>query len=182
MGLSPWLGTIELWQQKTGIAQPKDLSGNEVVERGNRFEPALREMYKAQHPDADVEYHAYDVLYQADRPWLAATLDGEITENGQKGVLEIKTATCVRKADYDKWRDSIPQNYYVQTLHQLLATGYDFVDVYAALFGLDDEIQIKEYRIRRAEREDDMAWLLERETDFWDRVQRGVMPAQTILI
>ena len=187
MGYSPWQTAMELWEEKSGIRKAKDLSDSEVVQRGNRFEPLLREMYKAQHTDSLVKHHPYDVLYQPDLPWLAATLDGEVTEVAEdgtmhNGVLEIKTATCIRKADYDKWRDGIPQHYYIQTLHQLLATGFEFVDVYAALFGMNGNISIREYRIERKGREADLDWLRAQETEFWDSVQRGIMPAQTIRI
>ena len=46
-GLSPWMSPVELWKIKTGQKKAKDISSDEVVERGVRMEPALRTLYAA---------------------------------------------------------------------------------------------------------------------------------------
>ena len=73
--------------------------------------------------------------YNRDYPFIFATLDGELTEKatGRKGVLEIKTTEIMKSEQYDKWKDRIPQNYYIQVIHQLLATGFDFAVIKAQL-------------------------------------------------
>lgn len=184
VGMSPWQTPLELWKLKIGAIPPKDLSGNAAVEQGNRMEPILRDFYAATHPEYDIDYHPYDLLYQKERPWLFATLDGELTdEDGRHGILEIKTATPNGKAGWEKWANgNLPQNYYIQTLHQLLATGYDFVRVFVALYSMNGDITLREYEIERADIREDLEWLLEEETAFWDKVQRGEMPSMPLTL
>lgn len=179
VGVSPWMTPMELWRLKVGAAQPKDLSGSAAVSRGVRMEPVLRDLYAAMHPHYTVDYHAYDILYQEDRPWLFATLDGEVTDDqGRRGILEIKTSSPNGKLGWAKWDGQIPSHYYCQLLHQMLATGYEFVDLMASLENMDGDLSIRTYHFERAEQEADMAWLLEKETDFYqNNVLNGVPPA-----
>lgn len=97
-GLSPWMSPVELWRVKTGQKKQKDISSSAVVERGVRMEPALRNLYAAMNPQMQVEHFPYDILAQSERPWLTATLDGDLTdENGRRGILEIKTGQLMKK-------------------------------------------------------------------------------------
>lgn len=182
VGLSPWMSATELWQLKTGLKKSKETS-NEAIEKGIAFEPVLRELFKAKHPEYTIGYHPFDLLYQTERPWLFATLDGEIQDNERQrqGVLEIKTATPQNKAAWMKWDNAIPQNYMVQITHQLLATGYDFVTLFACLFNLEGDMTIREYHFERERMVDDMDWLLEKETAFWQKVQTRQQP-DTVLV
>ena len=169
VGLSPFETTYELWERKTGRRRDKDLSGSAVVEYGNRLEPAMRTMFQAEHPELTVEYHQFDVLYQTERPWMTATLDGElIDESGRRGVLEIKTAQVGKKTQYDKWRDAVPINYLAQTLHQMLVTGWDYVYLYAKLVKLNGDSELRTYLITAEGHKEDMNWLLQEETKFWN--------------
>ena len=146
----------------------------------------------------------YDLLYQDERKWLFCTLDGEIglsaagseryfdqdaqtwrhryPRNARRGILEIKTASPVGA----KWKDwsegHMPQNYMVQCCHQLLATGWDFVILFACLFSMDGSYTIKEYEIERSDVEEDLAWLLQEETRFWGYVERGELPPQRLML
>lgn len=170
VGLSPFQSRRELWEEKTGRRKHADLSENAAVQYGIRLEPAMREMYKAEHPDTEVKYYPYDVLYESTRPWMTATLDGELTEpDGRKGVLEIKTAQLGKKVQWEKWQDAVPVQYFCQAIHQLLVTGWDFVVVYAKLVKLDGDSQIRAYRFERENMQDDMDWLLQQETKFWNK-------------
>ena len=182
VGMSPWMTANELWQLKTGNAEPKDLSDDSFVQKGVRLEPALRELYKAIHPDTKVSFHKYDLLFQSDRPWLFATLDGELKEGKRKGVLEIKTSTPVGKAGWEKWNNQIPSNYHCQILHQFLATGYDFAVLFACLFNAEGDFTVREYRFEREDLKDDLNWLLEKETEFWQTVQNRTLPPMTLVL
>ena len=181
VGLSPWMSKNELWYIKTGKKIAKDLSGNAAVEQGIRMEGAIRTVFAARHPEFQVEHHAYDILYQTERPWLFATLDGEITESFadssvKKYPLEIKTSTPRGKADWDKWSDGkIPDNYYIQILHQMLATGWDGAYLTAFLYGKEDII-IREYEFWRKDCEADLTWLLKEETAFQESIVSGQKP------
>lgn len=179
VGMSPWMSKLELWRLKVGAEKAKDLSGSAAVSRGVRMEPVLRNLYAAMHPHYTVDYHAYDILYQKERPFIFATLDGEVTdERGRKGILEIKTSSPNGKAGWAKWDGQIPSHYHCQLLHQMLATGYEFADLMASLENMDGDLSIRTYHFERAEQEADMAWLLEKETDFYrNNVLNGVPPA-----
>lgn len=185
VGLSPWMTPLELWRLKTGQTKAKDLSGNAAVEQGVRMEPILRDFFAAMHTEYSVEHHPYDILFQEERPFIFASLDGELTEieTGRKGILEIKTGTP-SGAKWKEWADgNMPQNYYIQTIHQLLATGYDFVRLFACLYSMNGDKTIKEYEIERSDVEEDLAWLLEQETRFWNRnVLGGMIPATPLVL
>ena len=183
-GISPWTTPIELWKIKTGQKSQKDISGSEAVERGVRMEPALRNLYAAMNPQRKVEHYPYDILAQSERPWLTATLDGQITdENGRCGVLEIKTGQLIKKADYQKWADGqVPVWYFAQTLWQMLATGWEFVDLFAALRDIRGDWSIRTRHIERADHEDDLVWLLDKADTFWGYVQTRTMPPMTLTL
>lgn len=179
VGVSPWMTAVELWRLKTGQAQAKDLSDNEAVQRGVAMEPAIREFFKALHPEWTVEHHPYDLLFQSERPFIFASLDGEITDDaGRRRVLEIKTGTTMK---WNEWKDgSIPENYALQCAHQLLATGYDIVNVIALLYRQNGDMELLEREIWREDFEDDIAYLAEKETEFWRCVQERRPPRQAI--
>jgi putative phage-type endonuclease len=184
IGMSPWQTPLELWKLKCGFAEPKDLSDNAAVQTGVTMEPVLRNFYIGMHPEYRLEYYPYDILRQAERPWLFATLDGELfTNDGRHGILEIKTSTPNGKAGWEKWANgNMPQNYYIQTLHQLLATGFDFVRLFAGLYSMNGDITLREYEIEREDVEEDMNWLLEQEAGFWYKVENNIMPAMPLMI
>lgn len=149
------------------------------------MEPIIRDFFMAQHPEYALYYGAYDVLYQADMPWIFVTLDGELTETatGRKGILEIKTATPNGANGWAQWKNQVPMHYYAQVLHALLATGYEFAVLYAALYDLRGGITFPEpYVFERGEHEEDINWLLEREKAFWQHVESGTPPPQILRI
>lgn len=183
IGQSPFMSNVELWELKTGKRKPKDLSGNENVKYGVRLESALRGLFQAEHPEMQVEYYPYDILYQDDIPYIACTLDGELTETqtGKKGILEIKTAQMSSKVARLKWDGKVPMNYYCQCLAQLIATGWDFVCLYAQLKRMDGDSEIRLYRFDREDCLPDMDWINGEAKKFWyGNIMGGNKPA-TIL-
>lgn len=181
LGFSPWLSSIELWKRKVGLVTPREIVGNAAIDRGKRMEGALRNLFAAQHPEYRVDYHEFDILYQANRPWLTATLDGELhDEKDRFGVLEIKTALCSKRTDWEKWKDQVPDYYAVQCFHQMLATGAEFVKLYAWLCNIDGDASLRTYTFERSDHKEDLDYLLERETEFWGYVEKRIMPPMVI--
>lgn len=184
VGLSPWMTPLELWKLKLGAARPKDMTGNAAVAQGVKWEPVLRDLFAATHGEYRVEHHPFDILRQAERPWLFATLDGELveTESDRRGVLETKTATPNGKAGWDKWSDGgMPMHYYLQVLHQLLATGFDFARLFACLFSRDGSYTLKTYELEREDVAADLDWLLGAETEFYQKnIVGGAMPSMPL--
>lgn len=177
---------MKLFRLITGKEKGGELIGNTAVEFGNRAEPVMRELFKLKHPEYTVEYHQYDILSQDNLPWLRATLDGDLWVDspkryGQnKGILEIKTATLKTKQQWEEWNGRMPQHYYIQCLHQLLATGWDYVILFALLMGLSGDWTLREFEIYRDDVEDELTLLLEKEKIFWDYVERNEEPPEIL--
>lgn len=185
IGIGPWETRLKLWKEKLRHGETVGERDNESMQRGREMEDAIRNFFMAQNPEYALEYYPFDILFQSDRPWLFATLDGELTERetGRKGILEIKTSRPNGATGWAQWRDQVPQHYFAQNLHQMLATGYDFAVLYAALYDLRGGITFPPpYVFERSEHEGDMEWLLERETAFWRHVENGTMPSQILTL
>lgn len=183
VGYSPWMTASELWQIKTGRKQTKDISDNDSVKRGTNMEGAIRDFFMALHGDEyRLEYHPYDILYQSERPNYFATLDGELEDaKGRKGILEIKTASPNGKAHWSQWDGRVPDQYYIQILAQLLATGFDFAVLQAALWSRNGDVVFKDaYYVERLDAEADLIWLAGKQDEFWRHVENDTNPGTTI--
>lgn len=177
-----FMSKMDLWKLKTGRAKAKDLSDNEAVSYGNRAENALRELFMAKHPELQLFYRPYDFVYQEERPFMKATLDGELlTNNGERLILEIKTASPIGNAAWDEWNGRVPDKYYCQCLFQMLCTGFQGVYLFAELMG-DRGSQIREYYFDADECSDDMAYLLEQVVEFWNYVATDKVPTVSLKI
>ncbi len=169
MGLSPWVSPLEVWLDKTGRSEPRDLSSNEAVRMGTELEPTVLEMYRRRHP----EYRARRVnavLRSKARPWAQASLDG-ITHDPELGwgVLELKTSS--REGD---WAEGVPDHYMCQIVHYMSVTGYPFADI-VALVG-DRGLHYHEYRVSWDQ--EDMDAVTGAVDSFWhDFVEGNVMPS-----
>ena len=141
---------------------------------GYRYEVRL------DYPEYQIEHHESRILQSIEYPFMQASLDGELTDqSGRRGILEIKTTNILRSMQYEKWKDRIPDNYYIQVLHYLLVTGYDFVVLRAHLvseWGKDKRTTVKHYFIEREEVLDDLVVLLQEEKKFWEYVESGRKP------
>lgn len=178
-----FMSRMDLWKLKTGRAKPKDLSDNEAVSYGNRAEPALRELFMAKHPELQLFYRPYDFVYQEERPWLRATLDGELLdEDNDLGILEIKTATLMSKADWQKWNGRVPDGYLCQISHQLLATKARYVYLFAELIGANGDSTIREYLFLREDMKDNMEYVLQEEEKFWQFVESDTIPPTPLML
>jgi predicted phage-related endonuclease len=113
------------------------------------------------------------MIKHKDYPFLFGTLDGELTDNetGKKGVLEIKTTEVLSSMHKEKWNDQIPQNYYIQILHYLAVTGYEFVVLRALIkteWNGKKRVTIRDYYFDRAEVQKDIDYLVGEEVKFWN--------------
>ena len=134
-----------------------------------------------EYPDIKVDYHEFDIYVNDSYPFLYATLDGELTDaEGRRGILEIKTSTLQNAAMSEEWKlGTIPQSYYVQILHQLAATGWDFVYMVGHMRLPTSGADIARLTVRyieRAEVEEDIRYLIARETAFWQAVETKKQP------
>ena len=199
LGCSPWKSAAELYDEKKGIVNAKDISKSKAVQYGIAMEPTLRRAASIDLPYFEWEYHPYDLLISDERPFMAATLDGELRVArpnpwdipvGSKGIFEAKTGSWKREDDLTEWEAYIPEHYLAQTIHQLSVTGWDFVIVSARLkrdgFKQDDNgfPEIRQYyRIvdrRSSWIQSRMARLEEAETWFHANLEAGIRPARII--
>lgn len=182
IGVNRYKTNIMLWEEKTGIAEPEDISDKPAVEFGKKAELHIRELFKLDYLDYYVvDYHEFYMHFNDEYPFIFATLDGELTDMyGRKGILEIKTTTLHNVSQWGEWRDKIPDAYYAQVLHQLAATGWDFaiLRAYIRYFENDNfKVTIRDYHIERNDVQADIDYLVQRESAFWKDVQSKTRPA-----
>ncbi|QOV20550.1 YqaJ viral recombinase family protein [Blautia liquoris] len=181
LGLNPYKTNTELYEEKTGQWTPEDISDKPYVKYGTMAEPLIRELFSLDYPEYKVEYHENRILRSNKYPFMQASLDGELTDqDGRRGILEIKTSNIRNGRMFDKWKERIPDNYYIQVLHYLLVTGYQFVVLRAHLRtdwgGAGRQTSVRHYFIERSEVTDDLDMLLEVEQRFWNCVESGRKP------
>jgi putative phage-type endonuclease len=108
MGVNPYKTKFELWCEKTGKIEPKDLSNNDAVHFGTILEDIVAQEY-ARRNNCSVR-KAPKVYTHTEYPYLVAHADRLIT--GTNKGLECKTTSEFNK---DKWKDSdIPESYILQ--------------------------------------------------------------------
>lgn len=177
-GYSSFSTPQRLWAEKTGKCEPQNLESNFAVHYGAEAEKHLRGLWKLKHEQGyALTYHPYRVYYREETPYLACTLDGELSEREtrRKGIYECKTAFLRNKGAMDEWKDSVPSKYYCQCCYQLGITGWKYAIVNAELI-YDDRSEIREYVIEAAGNEANIAYLLECGKNFWENVQTDTEP------
>ena len=184
VGLGKRKSVVQLWREKSGRAMAKDLSGVEYVQLGVKTEGPMRELFAALHPELEVVHRPYDIYHQTERPWLFATLDDELRDRatGDMGILEIKKAECMNKREREEWNGKVPQDYFCQVLHQMLATGYSFAWLWALLLHDDGSATLKPYYFPREDYEEDLAWLAKEEEKFMGYLTTGRIPPASLVL
>ena len=180
VGMNPYKTNIRLWEEKTGLVQPEDISDKPFVKYGTQAEMHLRGLFRLDFPEFRVSYRNNNIFTNDRFPWAHASLDGWITDkDGRKGILEIKTTEILQSMQKEKWNHRIPDNYYIQILHYLMVTEFDFAVLKAQLktvFGGIPYLQTKHYIIERSDVEEDIEFLAQEEEAFWRHVEDGTKP------
>ena len=181
VGLNPYMDNVTLWKIKTGQLVQEDISEKPYVKYGTQAEMHLRELFRLDFPEYQVEY-IEDNMWLNDKVSFAhASLDGWLVDQeGRKGILEIKTTEILRSMQKEQWKDRVPDNYYIQLLHYLMVTEFEFAILKASLKTVFDGmpyIQTKHYFIERSEVEADIEYLEHSERSFWKSVQDRKQPA-----
>ena len=181
VGLNPYMSNTDLWSIKTGRREAEDISDKPYVRYGHDAEPLLRELFKLDFPDYKVGYVDNNLFINSRYPWAHASLDGWLQDpEGRTGILEIKTTEILQSMQKEKWKDRIPDNYYLQVLHYMMVMEADFACLKAQLkYDYDGDIylQIRHYWIERQDVENDIRILSEKEEEFWHHMQNGTRPA-----
>nr|DAU15073.1 MAG TPA: Exonuclease [Caudoviricetes sp.] len=181
VGLNPYRSNIDLYRIKTGQIQPEDISDKPYVKYGTEAEQYLRELFKLDYPEYEVFYEENNMFLNDRYPWAHASLDGWLRDKqGRMGIWECKTTNITNSTQTLKWKNRIPDNYYIQVLHYLMVTEFEFVILKAQLkfdYGEDVYLQTKHYKIERADVEEDIKYLEHEEKKFWKNVTEHIQPA-----
>lgn len=180
IGLNPWMSNVKLFDLKTGQDQ-KEENENPFMVYGTLAESYLRELFKLDYTQQKVSYEENN-LFRNDRfPWAHASLDGWLEDaDGRRGILEIKTANVMSGAQMMKWNKKIPENYYVQVLHNMAVYDADYAYLKAQLKReKDGEVYhiTQHYRIDRADVSTDIDYLMDAEKAFYDLIIAGKRPS-----
>ncbi len=164
LGLSPWRTPLDVWAEKVGLldGSPPTLA----TRLGHELEDMIARLWVEQHPDADVR-NARQTVRHPDLPWLAASTDREVDDDG---LLECKLVGGRQTAN---WADGVPLYVQCQAQVQMAVTGRRWVDVCSLHAGNGWQ-----HRIERVDRDDDT---IERIVDQLDRfwhthVVTGIAP------
>lgn len=174
-GLSRYKTELQLYMEKRGELAEEDFSTKRRVRMGHKLEPIVAEEYEI--ATKRRLQRVRNVLRSNTYPFMCASLDRVVV--GERRLVELKTAGYwAAKQDAD-WgpdgTDLTPIEYAIQVAHQLIVTTYDAADL-AVMIDNDD---LRIYNFAPDERL--MALVIERETDFWRRVQEGDPPAPRTL-
>ena len=183
LGLSKWKTNQELWEEKIGVRDRKEASNPDRVDYGQKAEKHLIALFKLQYKDKyKVRIDKNTVYFK--NGFQFASLDAELTdlETGEMGIHEDKTVLADSSIVWEEWRDRLPDQYYVQLLHQILVTGWKFVIINPEFRWVDKngEIATSTRRIKLRADDAQVAADLEEldraEHEFWGYVQRKERP------
>lgn len=180
VGMNPYQTNVELWEYKTGRRVAEDISDKPFVKYGTNAEEYLRELFKLDYPQYNAHYVDNNMWLNEKYPFAHASLDGWLEdEKGRRGVLEIKTTNILQSMQREKWNHRIPDNYYIQVLHYLMVTEFDFAVLKAQLkYDYDGDIFLttKHYLIEREEVQEDIEFLEKAERKFYECIKEDRQP------
>lgn len=182
IGKNKYKSNVQLWREKCGLITPPDISDKPAVKYGKAAESHIRAMFALDYPEYDIDYHEFGMWSTSGQPFIFATLDGELTEaeSGRRGILEIKTTTIQNAAQWGEWDNKIPDSYYVQVLHQMLATGWEFAILRAYIrYYRDGKLNatVRDYTINRVDEEENLQYLFGKEKEFYNCIINKKEPA-----
>lgn len=163
-GFNRWKSPYQLWLEKTGQVEPEDLSDNEYVYWGTVLEQVVADRFCEL---TGKKVQRKGMMQNNDDEWMLANVDRLIV--GENAGLECKTANGFAGKEWEG--DKVPDSYYLQCQHYMMATGCEKWYI-ACLIG-GNHFVYKE--IQR--NEDDINSLYAAEKAFWtDNVKGGIMP------
>lgn len=181
LGKNPYKTNVELWKDKAFHLMPEDISDKPYVKYGTEAEKYLRELFKMDYPQYEMFYEENNMWTNDTYPFAHASLDGWLKdEAGRMGIWECKTTNILQSRQKEKWDHRLPENYYIQILHYLLVTEFEFVELKAQLKSVFSDgtvyLQTRHYHIERSDVEADIEYLADEERKFWTCVENMKAP------
>lgn len=160
----PQLCEVGIWGDKTGLAEPDDLSKNERAVWGLRLERPIAEAFAEETGKAVAMWPQYTIKRHPEYPWMGATPDAMIDDGTN---LEIKTADASLAG---QWRDEPPIHYQIQVQHQMAVLEAE-ASIIVVLIGGN---RLRWFDVERNDRFIDA--MIARLEAFWQLVQSKTMP------
>ncbi len=107
-----------------------DATLQERFEIGHLQEPVMRELFQRR-TGLSVKHIPFEVCVSEQRPYLAATLDGQVCDDDGMAVWEAKNVDAFLAPE---WDEACPLKVQIQVHHQMYVTGYRRAYI-AALIG-----------------------------------------------
>lgn len=161
LGLSPWKSQYALWAEKTGQLEDEDERDRFII--GREFEPTILRLW-AEREGFDLTGVRRNLMVRSRaHPFMLANPDG-LTDDA---VVEVKTCS---EFDEPRWADGIPDQYVIQGLHLMVATGRRRC-VYPVMFGFNFPTTFEvEWNQKTAEA------MVTVEAEMWRRIQENDAP------
>lgn len=181
LGKNPYKTNVELWKDKAFHLMPEDISDKPYVKYGTEAEKYLLELFKMDYPQYEMFYEENNMWTNDTYPFAHASLDGWLKdEAGRMGIWECKTTNILQSRQKEMWDHRLPENYYIQILHYLMVTEFEFVELKAQLKSVFSDgsvyLQTRHYHIERSDVEADITYLAEEERKFWKCVENMKAP------
>ncbi len=164
LGESPWQSAMGVWAEKTGNAEPDDLSANEAVAWGLRLEAPIAEAYAEATGEEVTLWPRYTIARHPEYPWLYATPDATIAPRRN---MQIKTAGAFVAAE---WQNGPPLHYEIQVQHEMAARELEQTTLVVLIGGQ----KLRWFDVERNDRFLDA--MIPKLAAFWELVQSGTMP------
>jgi putative phage-type endonuclease len=166
IGESKWKDRYTLWEEKTGLVQPEDISGKDAVYWGTVLESIVAQEYARR---ANVQVRRVPrIIRHPKYPFMGAHLDRIIINT--KGGLEIKTTGHEGEEWGEEGTDEVPRNYFIQVQHYMACTAREFFNIALLAGG-------QRFKLYHVERDEGFIGNLEAlEAEFWNWVETRTPP------
>jgi putative phage-type endonuclease len=165
MGLSRYKTPLQIWGEKTGLIEPKDLSDNEYVYWGTKHEETIAQEFEKR---TGLEILDGEVYTHSEYPYMVAHTDRTVYnhKSGINSVLECKTAS--RSGE---WKvGEIPQEYILQVNWYMGLSGLHHAYIACLITGNKYVIKEMQFDGELFETQVSVA------KDFWRMVEQKIMP------
>lgn len=188
MGMNPFSNNQDLFDYKINHDCKPDIQ-NEAMDYGLKAEAPLRELFAITYPRYHVSYIPNTTLKSKKKKFMLYSPDGLLydVDTDQFGLYEGKTAAINNRVAELAWDNRIPDHYFVQILHGLFVTNFQFAIVNAELRRtrqtVNGEIYTFERRMYRYDRnvyEKDIEQVVNESKKFWEYVKKQERPPLVI--
>lgn len=136
MGVNNWETALDVYIKIT-TKKEKKVADTEFMARGRNYESIVRHIFAIRHQEYRViepPKHNW-LIRNKENSWWAATPDGLLKAKSRYiGGVECKYHLIRGKSDEERWVNGIlPDQYYVQVIHTINASGRQFKEYYLAV-------------------------------------------------